>query len=263
MVLYLVSNSITPYYKSRMKQIIIYLLLLICTTSYSQKQLSPQAINEMVNKASSFLGVGNNEKVRSAFNRYIATYNRAGASSAMANLRKELKGRDDLLAIMNRATSSRGSMLATLAAMDLNPKNVEEIADYFFPQQATQKTIVKDTVAFPEEPQQPVKEVTEPVVWVEPSKKFFDGRKTFCDSTGKFYYTAIIIRSNILIMKYEGNPLVRDPQRTPVLKVQAALNGESIVSSGGQPSNYKYENNIFYERAEGSDQWNKYVECKE
>ncbi len=238
-------------------------MLLICTTSYSQKQLSQQAAAELVNKASAFLGVGNNEKVRLAFNRYIATYNRSGASSAMATLRKELKGRDDLLAIMNRATSSRGSMLATLAAMEVNPKNVEEIADYFFPQQATRKTIVTDTVAVPVESQPPVQEVTEPVVWQEPSKKFFEGRKTFCDSTGKWYYTTIIIRNNILLMKYEGNPAVRDPQRTPVFKTQAALNGENIVLPGGQPSNYKYENNTFYEKSENSDQWNKYVECKE
>ncbi len=181
----------------------------------------------------------------------------------MASLRKDLKGRDDLLAIMNRATSSRGSMLATLAAMDVNPKNVEEIADYFFPQQVARKTAVKDSISVPAEPQAPAQEVTGPVVWQEPSKKFFEGRKTFCDSSGKWYYTAIIIRNSILLMKYEGNPAVRDLQRIPVLKIQAALNGENIVEPAGQPSNYRYENNTFFEKSDTSDQWIRYVECKE
>src|SRR5688500_13114982 len=103
-----------------MKRVIIYVFLVISIPSFSQRPLSQQASTELINKASSFLGVSSNEKVRSAFNRYITTYSRAGASAAMANLRKELKGRDDLLAIMNRATSSRGSMMATLAAMDVN-----------------------------------------------------------------------------------------------------------------------------------------------
>lgn len=248
--------------RTRMKKIIIYLFLLVSTTSYSQKQLSQQATNELVNKASSFLGFQQNDKVRSAFNKYIATYNRAGASAAMAALRNDLKGRDDLLNIMNRATSSRGSLLATLTAMDVNPKNVEEIADYFFPKEATQKAIVKDT-AIPAVP--PVKETAPltPIVWQPPSAKFFDGRKAFCDSSGKSYYTAIIIKGKILLMKYEGNPAIKDFQRTPVLKIQAALSGENIVSEDGQPSNYKYESNILYEKSPDSNQWSKYVECKE
>ena len=250
-----------------MKSAIFSLLLVISIPLFAQKQLSQQASTELINKASSFLGVSNNEKVRSAFNRYISTYNRAGASAAMANLRKELKGRDDLLAIMNRATSSRGSMLATLTAMDVNPKNVEEIADYFFPGQAARKPVIQQTTdtASAAVPQQlpPVKEVSEPIVWLEPSKKFFDGRKTFCDATGKFYYTVIIIRSNVLLTKYEGNPAVKDPQRVPVQKVQLSLNGEHIVAPDGQPSNYKYENNEFHEKLDGSEEWVKYVECKE
>src|SRR5687767_5510363 len=97
-----------------MKKIIIYGLLLICTSSYSQKQLSPQAANELVNKAALFLGYEKNENVRVALNKYVGTYNRAGATAAMATLRNDLKGREDLLMILNRATSNRESMIATL-----------------------------------------------------------------------------------------------------------------------------------------------------
>ena len=252
-----------PYSQPNMTKLFISLSLLICVSSFGQRQLSPQAINELVNKASSFLGFQQNDKVRSAFNKYLTTYNRAGAATAMANLRSDLKGRDDLILIMNRATGSREMLMATLTAMNVNAKLVPEISDYFFPKAVVQKPTspLSDTVSVPEQP--PIKEAVQPFTWEEPSKKFFDGRKNFCDSTGKWYYTVTIIRSDVLLTKYEGQPSKAANQLAPVIKIKAALSGEHIVSSEGYPTNYKYENNMFYEKSENGIRWNRYVECVE
>ena len=119
----------------------ILLIMFSCNLSYSQKPLSQQSINELVTKTTTFLGIENNDKARSALNRYFATYNRAGASAAMASLRNDLKGREDLLRILNRATSSKEMLSATLTAMNVNPQNVPEITDYFFPGQLAQRPV--------------------------------------------------------------------------------------------------------------------------
>ena len=162
----------------------ILLIMFSCNLSYSQKPLSQQSINELVTKTTTFLGIENNDKARSALNRYFATYNRAGASAAMASLRNDLKGREDLLRILNRATSSKEMLSATLTAMNVNPQNVPEITDYFFPGQLAQRPVtnvpaVQDSsIAKKQLPT--VSPVSQPVVWTTPSKKFFDGRKAFC-----------------------------------------------------------------------------------
>jgi hypothetical protein len=244
-----------------MKKIIYLLLLLICTSAYSQKQLSQGAINELAGKASAFLGVEQNPKVRAAVNRYIATYSRSGPSAAMAGLRNELQNRQDVLILMDRATRDRESLVMTLKAINVNPRYVPEIADYFFPPQlVAQKSATKETSPAKEPP---IKQSTEPIVWEPPSKKFFDGRKSFCDSSGKWYFSVVIIKNNILLLKYPGNPKIKDPTVTSIEKFQGVISGENIVTEYNQPSNYKYENNIFYERSDESDRWHKYVECLE
>lgn len=230
-----------------MRNIIICLSLLICTSSYSQKQLSRQATNELVNKASSFLGFQNNEKVRVALNKYITTYNSGGGYTAMANLRNDLKGRDDLLNILNRATGNRESLLMTLTAMNVNSRNVPEIVDYFFPprvpKEATDKRVtLKDS---PVRKGPLIQEVRTPIVWLPVSKKFFDGRRTFCDTARKWYYTVTIIRNNIILIKYPGQPSIKS---AALLTEKALINGDHIVSAENLPANYKYEDNIFLKR---------------
>ena len=89
-----------------MKKVFVYIFLLASTSTFSQRQLSQQSINELVNKVSLFLGVERNERVRLALNKYIATFNKEGASRAMANLSRDLEGRKDLMMIMNRATDN-------------------------------------------------------------------------------------------------------------------------------------------------------------
>ncbi len=237
-----------------MKTIFICLSLFIFSAAYSQKEISQQAVNELVNKASMFLGVENNDKVRSALNRYIATYNRAGASTAMANLAKDLEGRKDLLMFMNRATQNRESLLETLTAMNVSTKNAQELTDYFFPKQGPPRIPVQDTTAVREDSVKP----SEPFVKKPPSKKFFDGRKTFCDSSGTSFYRVVIIKDDVLLTKYRGKP--KDDFSTAMSKGKALLNGEDIVSAETHLINFRYENNIFYEKDE-LEKWVKYVEC--
>ena len=237
-----------------MKTIFICLSLLIFSSAYSQKEISQQALNELVNKASLFLGLENNEKVKSALNRYVATYRKSGASTAMASLAKDLEGRKDLLMFMNRATQDRESLLETLTAMNVSTKSAQELADYFFPKQGPPRIPGKDTVAVPEDP---VK-ASEPFVRKPPSKKFFDGRKTFCDSTGTLFYRVVIIKDNVLLTKYRGKP--KDDLSIAMSKSKAILNGEDIVSDETHLINFRYENNIFYEKDE-LEKWVKYLEC--
>lgn len=247
----------------RVRSIIFAVLLFVGSAAFSQKPLSQQAINELVNKSTSFLGLQGNEKARAALNRYFATYNRAGAAAAMASLKNDLKGRDDLIMIMNRATSSREMLSATLTAMSVNPQYVSEVTEYFFPTHTAQKPVttkVHDTGTVPPKPA--VKEEVKPVVWVAPSKKFFDGRKAFCDSTGTSYYTVVIIKDKVLVSKYTGKPTDQGNKGTPD-SYRAVLNGEEIVQSDGSPTNYRYENNFFLERAPYSEKWTRYTECKE
>jgi hypothetical protein len=243
-----------------MKKIVIYLLLLTCTSAYSQ-QLSQGAINELSNKAAAFLGVEQSPKVRAAVNRYIATYSSAGPAAAMAGLKSELKSRPDLLMLLDRGTRDRESLVMTCNAINVNPRYIPEIADYFFPRHVVaQKPTTKETT--PVAKQAPVKENTEPIVWLPPSKKFVDGRKTFCDSSGTWHYAMIVIRTNVLFLKYPGRP-GKDNISAPTLRFQASINGENIVTTDNDPTDYKYENNILYERDLGSDRWTKYVECME
>ncbi|HET9277105.1 MAG TPA: hypothetical protein VFN95_02945 [Flavitalea sp.] len=237
-----------------MKTIFICVSLLIFSTVYSQKEISQQALNELVNKASLFLGLENNDKVKSALNRYVATYKKAGASTAMANLAKDLEGRKDLLMFMNRATQDRESLFETLTAMNISTKSAQELADYFFPKNGPPRIPVRDTgAAHADSVKAP-----EPFVKKPPSKKFFDGRKTFCDSSGTLFYRVVIIKDNVLLTKYRGKP--KDDLSIAMSKGKALLNGEDIVSDETHLINFRYENNIFYEKDE-SERWIKYVEC--
>ena len=237
-----------------MKKIFIYILLLASTVSYSQKKLSQQSINELVNKVSLFLGVERNEKVRVALNRYIATFNREGAAKAIAVLSRDLEGRKDLLMVMNRATENRESLLETLNAMNVSKQSSQELTDYFFPKNGPPLIPVADTTAV----HQDSITAPEPLVKKPPSKKFFDGRKTFCDSSGTTFYRVVIIKDNLLLTKYRGTP--KDNMSTVLTKGKAIVNGEDIVSAETHLINFKYEGNIFYEK-DTSEQWIKYVEC--
>ena len=109
---------------------------------------------------------------------------------------------------------------------------------------------------------EPVKENTEHILWLPPSKMYFYGRKTFCDSSGTWLYALIVIRTIVLFLKYPGRP-GKDNLSAPTLRFQASINGENIVTTDNDPTDYKYENNILYERDLGSDRWTKYVECME
>ena len=62
-------------------------MLLICTSAYSQRELSRQAIDELVTKTSGFLGLESNKELKTALDKYLTTYSRLGTSTAMANFR--------------------------------------------------------------------------------------------------------------------------------------------------------------------------------
>ena len=237
-----------------MKTFFVSILLLACAASYAQKQISQQAINELVNKVSLFLGVENNEKVKVALNKYIVTYNKEGASKAMANLSRDLEGRKDLMMVMNRATADRESFLQTLDAMNVSKKSSMELTDYLFPKDGPPKIPVTGTAVVREEPAK----TTEAFVRKPPSKKFFDGRKAFCDSSGTSFYRVVIIKDNVVLTKYRGKP--KDDMSAVISKGKALLNGEDIVSEETHAINFKYENNIFYEK-DLSEHWIKYIEC--
>ena len=100
----------------------------------------------------------------------------------------------------------------------------------------------------------------EPATLQPPSKKFFDGRKTFCDSLGTSYYSVIIIKGNILLNKYSGKP--NDKMSAPLTKSKAILSGENILSPETHVVNFRYENNTLYEKADEFGRWIRYVECK-
>jgi hypothetical protein len=237
-----------------MKTVFVSLLLIASTAASSQKQPSPQAITELVNKVSLFLGVEKNERVRVALNKYIAAYNKEGASKAMANLSRDLEGRKDLMMVMTRATADRESFMETLNAMDVSDKSSLELTEYLFPKDGPPKIPIADTNVVREEP---VK-AAEPFVKKPPSKKFFDGRKTFCDSSGTSFYRVVIIKDDVLLTKYRGTP--KNDMSAVVSKGKAFLNGEDMVSAETRLIDFKYENNIFYEK-DLSEQWVKYVEC--
>jgi hypothetical protein len=244
-----------------MKKIICSLVLLVSILSYSQKPPSQEAINDVVNRASAYFRIEQNDKFRYAVNRYFTTYNKAGAAAVMSNLKKELKGREDILIFFNRATANHETLLGTLTALNVKPKNAKEIADYFFSKPVQQEVQAIDTAAV-EKPAEElsVEEVLKPIEWLPPSAKFFDGSKTFCDSSGKSYYTVTIMKSNILLIKYSGQPS-KESKSIAAVKTKAVINGDHIVSSRNHPTNYKFENNILYEKAEEPNGWNKFVEC--
>ena len=237
-----------------MKTVFVSLLLIASTAAFSQKQPSQQAITELVNKVSLFLGVEKNERVKVALNKYIATYNKEGASKAMANLSRDLEGRKDLMMVMNRATADRESFLETLDAMDVSDKSSLELAEYLFPKDGPPRIPVPDTTVVREEPVT----AAEPFVKKPPSKKFFDGRKTFCDSSRTSFYRVVIIKDDVLLTKYRGTP--KDNMSAVVSRGKAFLNGEDMVSAETRLIDFKYENNIFYEK-DLSEKWVKYLEC--
>ena len=251
-----------------MRKIIFYLLLFICSSSYSQKPISQQAINDLANKAFAQYKGPHPEKARAAMNKYISIFARSGAAAAISSARMELKDRPDVINMLNRATSSREALLRSLLSINVQPKNAQEIADYLYPRPVSQKPVAVEKVvaeenvdAVPPEEQVSVKELLQPITWVPPSQKYFDGAKTFCDSSGKWYYTVTIMKSNILLIKYPGEKNTTVEKGTAVIKTRAVINGEEIVSARNHPSNYKYENNLLYEKTEETQGWNKYVEC--
>lgn len=252
-----------------MRKIIFCLVLFISTVSYSQKRPSQAAINDVVNRASIFFGIEQDERFRTVLNKYLTTYNRSGPSTVMANLRTDLKNRPDILNLINRASANRESLLRTLTAMNVNPKNVQEIADYLFPRPVasqgavTEKPVVPDASVLeqPAAPELSVKEMSKPIEWIPPAKKFFDGVKTFCDSSGKWYYRVTIMKSNILLIKYPVTQNTNEDKGTPVQTTKAVINGENIVSPRNHPAGYKYENNVLFEKSDENEGWNKYVEC--
>ena len=251
-----------------MRKIIFYLLLFICSYSFSQKPISQAAINDVTSKALAQYTGPNPEKARAAVNRYVAIFSKSGPAAAMASVRTELKDRPDIIALLNRATANREALLRSLLSINVNPKNAQEVADFIYPKQGSQQPLAQNKPVVEEQAaeeiqdeQVSVKELLKPIDWVPPSKKFFDGAKTFCDSSGKWYYTVTIMKSNILLIKYPGEKNSTVDQGTAVIKTRAVINGEEIVSSRNHPSNYKYENNLLYEKTEEKQGWNKYAEC--
>ena len=254
-----------------MRKIIFYLLLFICSSSYSQKRISQEAINDVANKALAQYKGPHPEKARAAMNRYISTFSSSGAAAALSGLRVELKDRPDVINLINRATGSREALLQSLLSIGVKPKNAQEVADYLYPRPVSrqpQQSLALDKSVFEEKAEEQVpaeqvsvNELLKPIEWIPPSKKYFDGSKTFCDSSGKWYYTVTIMKSNILIIKYPGEKNLIMEQGTAVMKTRAVINGEEIVSARNHPSNYKYENNLFYEKTEEVHGWNKYAEC--
>lgn len=245
-----------------MRAIIFYLLLLTYASSYSQKRLSQEAVNDVTTKVSSRFKFQPNHNIRSLVEKYLTSYNRSGPSAVIANLQTDFKGREDLLNLLNRATANRESLLRALLSINVEAKHAQEIADYLFPNLNPKKISAETSVAEnPVTEELSVKELLKPIIWIPPSKKFFDGAKTFCDSSGKWHYTVTIMKSNVLLIKYPGRQSTNADQGTPVIKTKAVINGEEIVSARNYPSAYKYENNILYEKSEEENGWNKYVEC--
>lgn len=241
-----------------MKRILLVLALFSCTLAYSQRELSQQAMNEMVNKASQFLGLESNSRIKAALNKYLTTYSRLGDAAAMSALKNDLQGRKDLLMFMERAVSDRESLIETLAAVQVSTKSTQEIADYFFPKKGAPKLPVQDRKPLPAETT--ATKPAEPFVMQPPSKKFFEGRKTFCDSAGTSYYTVIIIKSSVLLTKYQGKP--KDKMSNSVSKTKALLSGDDIVLAENHQVNFRYEGNVLYEK-DDLQNWSKFVECNE
>jgi hypothetical protein len=222
--------------------------------------LSQGAINDFVNRASLYFRIEQNEKFRVAVNRYLTTYSRSGVSGIMGSLKNDLKGRQDILILINRASANRQTLVSTLTAMNVQPKYVEEIADYIFPNKEIDKPAIAIMDSLTVEEVSVKEEPLKPIDWIAPSKKFFDGIKTFCDSLGKSYYTVTIMRSNILLIKYPGQPS-NENKSTAIAKTKAIINGEHIVTSRNYPTNFKYENDMLFEKDPDADGWIKYVPC--
>ena len=234
-------------------------MLLICTSAYSQRELSRQAIDELVTKTSGFLGLESNKELKTALDKYLTTYSRLGTSAAMANFKKDINNRRDLLLFMERATSNRESLGQMLTAINATPKTSQEMLEYFFPKNVVARPAVKPDTSRVLRESTNVKP-PEPATLQPPSKKFFDGRKTFCDSLGTSYYSVIIIKGNILLNKYSGKP--NDKMSAPLTKSKAILSGENILSPETHVVNFRYENNTLYEKADEFGRWIRYVECK-
>ena len=241
-----------------MKKLLIYLVLLTSTAAYSQRELSRQAINEMVNKASGFLGLEGNTQVKIALDKYLATYSRVGKAAALETFRKDINNRKDLLLFMDRALANPESLRQMLVVVNATPKTAGEVIEYFFPKNAAQKPSAQPptTVTPPVASKAP-----EPLKPVPASKKFFEGRKTFCDSAGTSHYIMVIIQGNVLLTKYPGKP--KDQMNMPIAKNKAVINGEDILSSETHVINFRYENNMLYEKADELGTWVKYLECNE
>lgn len=240
-----------------MRTAFILILLLFSASAYSQRELSRQAIDELVSKASGFLGLDGNKDVKTALDKYLTTYSRIGTANAMSNFKKDINNRRDLLLFMERATSNRESLAQMLAAVDATPKSSQEIMDYFFPTIGAPPTVVADTS---KKTVDTVAKPSEPVVLQPPSKKFFEGRKTFCDSLGTSYYSVIIMKGNVFLNKYSGKP--NDKMSAPLTKSKAVLSGEDILSSETHIVNFRYENNSLYEKADQLGGWVRYIDCK-
>lgn len=241
-----------------MKTALLCIAIFGSTLAYSQRELSQQAMSEMVNKASQFLGLDNNSNVKAALNKYLTTYSRLGGPAAMAALKSDLQGRKDLMMFMERAVADRESLLTTLTAVQVSQKSSQEIADYLFPKNAVARPPVQEVKPLPAETT--ATKPAEPLVLQPPSKKFFDGRKTFCDSSGTSYYTVIIIKNSVLLTKYQGKP--KDKMSSPLSKTKALLSGDNIVLAENHQVNYRYEGNALYEK-DDLERWSKYVECSE
>ena len=130
-----------------MKTALLCLALFGCNFAYSQRELSQQAMNEMVSKASQFLGLESNTQIKAALNKYLTTYSRLGAPAAMAALKNDLNGRKDLLMFMERAVSNRESLMTTLTAVQVSAKSSQEIADYIFPNNVVAKPPVAKSLS--------------------------------------------------------------------------------------------------------------------
>jgi len=243
-----------------MRVVFLSLVLSINIISFSQKSLSQEAINDFANKALLKYRLDQNNSFKPLIDKYLTTYSRSGAAAVMANLRTDFQGREEVLRLINKVSGNRESLLSVLYSMNLKPKNAQEIADYLYPKPASKGA---SAIEGPAVEEASVEDIRTPIVWLSPSKKFFDGTKIFCDSLGKWYYRVTIIKSNVLLVQYPGKNNIREDKGTPVAKNKAVINGDSIVSARNHPTNYKYENNILYEKAEQGNGWNKYIECAE
>lgn len=168
----------------------------------------------------------------------------------MENLKTDQKGREEVFKLIKRISGDREGIFNALYAMGLKANNANEIATYIYQRYSSQEPTVK---AKPKE-----------ILWSPPAKKFFEGTKTFCDSLDYYYYTLTIIENSVLLVQYAGRHNMRVEKDQPFFKTRARINGDHIVSEGNYPSNYRYENNILYEKkeAEEGEEWTKYTECK-